>query len=65
MPSLILLLLPPSSKCADDNNEYNKLNVRTMMSMIMATMKDDHYNDERTIMRQGERSTRLQRLDQG
>ena len=60
MTSLILLLLPPSSECADDNNLYNKLNVGTM-SMIMATIKDDHYNDERTIMRQGERSTRLQK----
>jgi len=36
---LILLLLPPTSvRARDDNNDYNKLNVRTM-SMIMTTTK--------------------------
>ena len=29
---------PPSVRARDDNNDYNKLNVRTM-SMIMATTK--------------------------
>ena len=45
MPLSILLLLPPSSECADNNNDYNQLNVRTM-SMIMATRVTLQWHDE-------------------